>query len=358
MMHDSSYVRPTMMQEDVLDADASEECHDQIKGTCYANAAVSLVRAALGRVFGRPVPPHLSLVRELIFHGPKLSDDGGSPARALSYLCGVYSLQHETLKSLDLAKFELRHRRPVLFSFFLTDSQWNSFESFYEHTPDGILQTLPEPLLDEEGDGHAVLLVRYANGVFRFKNSWAEKFGDRGYFSVSKDALRFFRTRKYFTAFYTEDDLSKTEKQVWNMLDSESRERWGRMSFRQRSAVMEKFAKVDIGAKIMKRHEEKVWDRLSFEKDVNALNVEALQLKQKQIDGLENEVELLNKMKENEKKSNEKEQLVSQALLKQAEEDNVFYKQLLGLSLVGIFAVGVSYACSNSQQNNRNGNKK
>lgn len=128
----------------------SASVHEQKGGTCYANAAATVLRAAEGRIIGRALEGHeIAVARIVAKHG----EDGGSVKTVLNEECPSKSLRWKQVQ-LSEAEDAVRFGRPVVLTFHLTDmhhetekarsplplvDEWSVFADFFDGRRKGVL---------------------------------------------------------------------------------------------------------------------------------------------------------------------------------------------------------------------------
>lgn len=75
--------------------------------------------------------------------------------------------------------------------------------------------SVDKPTSDLTGQGHAVVLVRCNSTSLTFMNSWGTKWGDNGFFSVSRSDILL--KARFFDVFWTLDQLEKSEIQAFEI---------------------------------------------------------------------------------------------------------------------------------------------
>ena len=147
-------------------------------GTCYANAAATVLHLAMSRILGRQggYPDFYKLRQDLI----DCSDRKGTTSTlyVLQEICPKYYLR---CKKVDLkgTMEAITSSRPVVARFRLTEYEWERFDDFFESNPEGILTKkeiditarLPNVLTD----GHAVVLTSFNSECLRLLNSWGDE---------------------------------------------------------------------------------------------------------------------------------------------------------------------------------------
>eukprot|EP00475_Leptophrys_vorax_P018020 TRINITY_DN24635_c0_g2_i1.p1 TRINITY_DN24635_c0_g2~~TRINITY_DN24635_c0_g2_i1.p1 ORF type:complete len:318 (+),score=68.17 TRINITY_DN24635_c0_g2_i1:104-1057(+) len=202
-------------------------------GTCYANAVAAVICLATRRIVGRKMRgieregmvecrwdsekwghyPDFDSLREQIIK--KYGEIGANTGDVLDDFCETFGLQTKIVTE-ELARHAIsKLLRPSVATFSLTESQWKKFGAFFENNPKGVLETVGDPLEDEEThpDGHTVTLIDVeADGTLKFMNSWGEKWGDNGFFRVKSGEVL---SMVFHDVFWTEcEDLCEEERYV------------------------------------------------------------------------------------------------------------------------------------------------
>ncbi|CAJ1386842.1 unnamed protein product [Effrenium voratum] len=199
-------------------ADASLCAHKQEGGTCYAHAAATVVRAAVGRIIGR-TPEHFDrMVGRII---KKYGSDGGCTAAVLADECRGLNLRHEFV-TCEGAEKALEMGHPILACFWLTKKMWKAFSKFFQDSPFGVLMALPAPGKDVT-DGHAVVLMGQKKDAFFLKNSWGPDFASDGFFRVSKGLFDQLETTKYQHVYFLESDLTAQDRKAYRRFQAHER---------------------------------------------------------------------------------------------------------------------------------------
>ena len=182
-------------------------------GTCYANAAATVLHLSLKRVLGREggYPDFYKLREDFI---NRFGSDGANTFLVLQKMCPKYRLHCQKV-DLKGAMKAVTSSRPVVATFRLTEEEWDSFEEFYEFNPKGILTkniviTARPPKTPL--DGHAVVLTSFDRKSLRLLNSWGEHWADMGFFRVKNAEVL---GLKFIDVYWTEEDLTKKEKSYY-----------------------------------------------------------------------------------------------------------------------------------------------
>jgi len=151
-------------------------------GTCYAQAAATVLRSAELRIVGRELKPHRVIVERIVAkHGTR----GGYVNKVLEEECPSKCLRFREVQTADASRC-LDLGRALLFSFWLTDDQWEAFSDFFRRTPSSILEELPTRAQDSKRIGHGAVIIGHSEDTWLLKNSWGDDFAQDGYFKISK----------------------------------------------------------------------------------------------------------------------------------------------------------------------------
>ena len=194
--------------------------------TCYAFASAVVVHLAMQRIHGREggYPTFEELKDEMIReHGTNRA----CTEKVLAKICPKYRLHYRNKVSIKEAKEAISEKRPVVATFYLTNTEWDVFEEFYKANATGILtkKTLdvrkrPVQCSKDDLEGHAVVLTSYNSQSLTFMNSWGDKFGDSGFFRV-ENAKVLGDQLEFFDVYWKVDELSDKEKERYRKHGSE-----------------------------------------------------------------------------------------------------------------------------------------
>ena len=179
-------------------------------GTCYANAAATILHLSMKRILGRKggYPDFYKLREEFIKEGSR----SASTFLVLQKMCPKYRLQCKQVK-LKGAMEAITSGRPVVATFWLSDDEWKIFSNFFRSNKEGILT-------EEEIDiaarppntptiGHAVVFTSFDSQSLRLLNSWGEIWGNMGFFRVQNaDVLGL----EFIDVFWETEDLTEEER--------------------------------------------------------------------------------------------------------------------------------------------------
>ena len=181
-------------------------------GTCYAQAAATMIRAAERRIVGRNLERHHVIAQRLV---TQFGTKGIPTLRLIGMLeqeCEPRCLRVRRINS-SAAISVVEHGRAILVDFHLDKAQWDCLSHFFSRSPSGVLNELP----DRDGSevsGHAAILIGFAEGAWKVKNSWGDDFADGGYFRISKQLLEKARAN-FIDVFFYEEELRPADKKAY-----------------------------------------------------------------------------------------------------------------------------------------------
>jgi len=180
------------------------------ESTCYAHAVATVIRAAQDRIVGRYVNDFDDLVCEIT---SEFGYEGADVVGVLETICPRKRLQSAVRDPSEV--LSILEERPLVASFWLTQTQWDNFSRFFKENPRGKLSSAYLGPADprDPRPGHAVAIIGIGQDrgayYFKMKNSWGRNFADYGYFRVAFDA--FGPEVEYVDVFYTFNDISERE---------------------------------------------------------------------------------------------------------------------------------------------------
>ena len=184
----------------------------QERGTCYANAAATVLHLSMVRILGREggYPDFDELRKELV---NRFGSDGANTFLVLQKMCLEYRLR---CKQVDIkgAMKAITSSRPVVATFRLTGHEWKIFGNFFRTNPKGILtkNEINVKARDSNAnavDGHAVVLTTFDSECLRLLNSWGEKWADMGFFRVQNAEVL---GLEFIDVFWETEHLTEEEK--------------------------------------------------------------------------------------------------------------------------------------------------
>lgn len=185
-------------------ADMNDHTH---RGTCYAHAIATAVRAAESRIKGRKIEAHHKMVMRLVRkHGTK----GVTVPTALTILkdeCGPRRLQHEVVAP-DMASSVLKLGHAVLLQLFLSDEQWEQLSGHFRSSPNSVLRSINPAEHASSDGGHMAVIVGQDTTAWNVKNSWGDDFADKGFFKIGKDVLP---NATFIHVYFLSEDLGEED---------------------------------------------------------------------------------------------------------------------------------------------------
>ena len=251
-------------------------------GTCYANAAATVLHLSMKRILRRKGGyPDFSKLREEFIN--RFGRDGANTSLVLQKMCPKYRLRCKQV-GLKGAMKAITSSRPVVATFWLTKNEWKCFGSFFLLNPKGILTNeeinIAARLHNTPTFGHAVVLTSFDSQCLRLLNSWGETWGNVGFFKVQNaDVLGL----EFIDVFWETEDLTEEERtyyekhgsevtrKLMDKLPSLTRAEFKCPKCRKRSPVME-FTGTLSHAKCPKCHQE-FYSKNAEEGNILALNI-------------------------------------------------------------------------------------
>jgi len=196
--------------------------------TCYAHATAAVLHMALLRIVGREGGcPSIEEIRKWILRKFKPGPGGWSVEKVLSVATSWYRPLHFCKTDEEGARQAVQHRRPVLTTFHLSNSGWDTFSQHFgsEATRSSVLtraRMAPHRSLPS-GGGHAVVLSKCDPRSLTFLNSWGHQWGKDGSFSVEDHTvLELDGTSEathvcFYDVYWLESDLTAAEQQAYNV---------------------------------------------------------------------------------------------------------------------------------------------
>ncbi|KAK4236843.1 hypothetical protein C8A03DRAFT_35227 [Achaetomium macrosporum] len=199
--------------------------------TCYAHATAAVVHMALLRIVGREDGyPSIEEVRKRIEDEFPSKPGGRSTVEVLTAATTWYPPLRFRMVDEDGARQAVLRRRPVLTTFHLSKSGWDVFAEHFRERSSPPEEPLPalrraqmaaHRSLPSDG-GHAVVLTTCNPDSLTFLNSWGNKWGNKGSFSVEDhtvlelDGTSGKYPVNFYDVYWLESELTVTERQAYN----------------------------------------------------------------------------------------------------------------------------------------------
>lgn len=193
---------------------------------CYAHATAAVVHMALLRIERRDGGcPSIETIRERILQEFPPGESGQPTELVLKEACKWYRPLRFQVVDEDSARQAVLRRRPVLATYCLSKSGWDTFCHFFSETgtSQGILSRAQMQRFrsQPDGGGHAVVLVGCDPRSLTFLNSWGNQWGNNGSFSVEDsttlgiDASERKSRMRFYDVFWVEGDLTDDERRAY-----------------------------------------------------------------------------------------------------------------------------------------------
>jgi hypothetical protein len=195
-------------------------------GTCYAHASAAVLHMAMLRIVDREGGyPSIEDIRTKILDKFP-SRPGGWPVEEVLRAATTW-YRPLCFRKVDeeSARQAVLRRRPVLSTFRLSQSDWDTFDQHIgtTATASSVLtyyQMAPHRL-SPPGGGHAVVLTSYDPRSLTFMNSWGYQLGNNGSFSVENPSVLGIDGTigelhpSFYDIYWVEGDLTATERQAY-----------------------------------------------------------------------------------------------------------------------------------------------
>ena len=184
--------------------------------TCYAHAAATVIHLAMKRIVGREGGyPDFRGVRDKLIE--RYGKDGAKVGEVLGYVCSDYRLRCRKRDEYGALRAVMK-KRPVVAIYQLSHAEWRTFNTFYDHTPRGILtrrylEVFSRCFEGTERRGHAVVLTSFNYESLRLMNSKGSDWADGGFFRVQNSAVL---GLKFYEVYWKEEDLLPSEKEAYD----------------------------------------------------------------------------------------------------------------------------------------------
>jgi hypothetical protein len=195
--------------------------------TCYAHAIAAVLHMALHRIVGRKGGyPSIKEIRDRILALFPPGDSGQITERVLNAATRWYPPLCFCKVNEEGARQAVLRRRPVLTTFHLSHSGWDTFSRHFTDaaTCNSVLtrnDMKPHGSLPD-GGGHAVILVSCDPRSLTFLNSWGRQWGNNGSFSVEDHTVlelnSVTETTKvcFYDVYWLESELKDEEREAYD----------------------------------------------------------------------------------------------------------------------------------------------
>jgi hypothetical protein len=205
--------------------------------TCYAHAIAAVLYMALHRIVGRKGGyPSIEEIRDRILAIFPPGDSGQITERVLDAATLWYPPLCFRKVNEEGARQAVVRRRPVLTTFHLSHSGWDTFSHHFTNaaTCNSVLtrnDMKPHGSLPD-GGGHAVILVSCDPRSLTFLNSWGRQWGNNGSFSVEDHTVLELNSVTetievcFYDVYWLESGLKDVERKAYDRkVDEELRAR-------------------------------------------------------------------------------------------------------------------------------------
>ncbi|KAN0023581.1 hypothetical protein ACTFIV_007968 [Dictyostelium citrinum] len=201
----------------------SNKIHNQEKRpVCFAHALATCIRSTYSRICGRCIPSHIVLVSKIESDYPNFKDSNFNEI-AKEYQIQVKSVHF--IRVFDIVESGV----PIYFSFGLNREGWKNFSKYTNDIQNKktIFDFKKEYTENPDPSGHAVVIIGYDEELncFLIKNSWGENKANNGYIYISPTHLEMMNG-KYFYFYFTINNLTKGEKQYYELQSEEEKEKY------------------------------------------------------------------------------------------------------------------------------------
>ncbi|KAL4902702.1 hypothetical protein BDW74DRAFT_180402 [Aspergillus multicolor] len=200
------------------------------EGSCYAHAIAAALHMALRRIRGRQHGyPKIEDIREEILRKFPWEPHGQNTKRVLTAMLADDRYRPLQFNEVDVegARRAVLSRRPVLATFRLSQSGWDTFSNHFDKRAATRMTVLTRAHMAShhslpDNGGHAVLLIRCGPDSLTFLNSWGRRWGDNGSFSVEDhtvlelDDPSGVAKLRFYDIYWQQKDLTEREKRAYS----------------------------------------------------------------------------------------------------------------------------------------------
>jgi hypothetical protein len=197
--------------------------------TCYAHAIAAIVHMSLLRIEGRegghPTIPDIR--RRILADFPPVN--GGQVSEmVLQQATKWYRPLRFKEVDEDGARQAVLRRRPVLATFRLSESGWETFSQHFKSIDSQLIPLKREHMecyhAEAPCGGHAVVLTGCDPNSLTFLNSWGGQWGNRGSFSIENASVLGLDGHpvRFYDVYWLLGDLLDTERQAYADANAEA----------------------------------------------------------------------------------------------------------------------------------------
>ena len=224
----------------IYNKDHSINENQQNLPTCWCHSLAKAIEYASHRIYRGeylkiyPYPTFNELKNLILKEYGSTGKANSEMTSILSHILPRYFLRYSTYKGIPEHKIKtiLIKGRPLVFTYDLSEKQWENFKTFffYENktgtlTKEIINRDIPgKNFNNKKYLGHAVILIGYNENGFVFLNSWGDDFGDNGKFTVK--SIDVFTSPFFIDIFFEESDLPLSLRNAWYKYSKENEEQF------------------------------------------------------------------------------------------------------------------------------------
>lgn len=201
------------------------------EGVCYAHAVAAVTHMALLRIVDREGGcPSIQTIRERILEKFPAKKGGRNTAKVMEQVVEWYRPLRFRAVDEDGARQAVLRRRPVLTTFRLSKSGWDTFSRHFHRDaetpmPIGVLTSaaMQPHRQGEDGGGHAVVMTRCDPQSLSFLNSWGSQWGNNGSFSIENAHVLELEPHdqdtvpvRFYDIYWFESDLTPAERAAYH----------------------------------------------------------------------------------------------------------------------------------------------
>jgi len=196
--------------------------------TCYAHATAAVIHMALLRIVGRDAGyPTIKEIRRKIVKQFRPNQSGWDMEQMLRMATTLYRPLQFRKVDEDGARQAVLHRRPVLTTFYLSESGWDTFTQHFGSVATSSLVLTRDHMashrsLPDDG-GHTVVLFKCDPHSLTFLNSWGKEWGNKGSFSIEDHTVLELDDASeatsvcFYDVYWLEEDLTAIEQQAYTL---------------------------------------------------------------------------------------------------------------------------------------------